>query len=421
MFDKTLLRQSVLFGLSLFGIQGTIYFLQLTAATQMPASAFAQVRIVESLVAVLSLLQTLGIPSASLPRIAISESASERSSILRQCIFGIMVISFFTSASFAGALHFGIVRRTFDFPLASILLLSGLLSFRLLFVTTMQAQQRFGRLALLSLLSCGVCLGAYGLLRITAVPPLRAWIISRTLLELCLCLSFILAETISTGLHAFSIGFSSTRSALGSLPALLSDSAPVGFSLLFRSLIENGPVLLLASVSASPQTVANIGLLITLGTVSLLPASILQGAALPRLSLLLGPEASAPDAARRALAFVARYAALPVVLMTAILFVAPTAVPWFTFMTLPAILLAVLVVASKSLTSSFGAFLLAATRFRTIFLTNSLVLLFGVALAVTVRNIPQLASFFSALLLITAIEVFSAVLYGRAAWNRASR
>jgi hypothetical protein len=68
------------------------------------------------------------------------------------------------------------------------------------------------------------------------------------------------------------------------LKPLLILAVPVGASLVIRSVVEHGPILWLAFIHAQAPVIARVGIVLTLGTIALMPGVVLQSVIVPRLA-----------------------------------------------------------------------------------------------------------------------------------------
>lgn len=407
MIDRSLAGHAALFALSLGCLQGTAYLLQLAAAAQLPADVYGHIRVAESVVALLSLVQTIGIPSASIPAIAAARTPTLRARVVRQSVVLVVGLSLVVGAGYTGAARLGLVRQQFDLPLLPVLFLGALVSLRLLLVSTTQAQLRFGRLALHSLIAsvaAGVTFAVATILRVRAD---LIWLAARTVLEFGVVALLLVDEFARhrTLPPEPSRGFSGT-----SLVRRLAAAVPLGLSLLLRSAIDQGPILFLAAVTAQ-ESVGTVGLILTLITIAMMPAGILQGALLPRVSMGLASGAGKGVSGRRVALYLALFSAAPVAIVVAELLVAPTWVRWFV-VSVPYVLVGMLLVAFKCVTNGLGAYLLAAGRANAIFVVNLWVLVAAAGVGFVLHqgwggNVGALG----ALVAIAVVEALSAALY----------
>ena len=112
-----------------------------------------------------------------------------------------------------------------------------------------------------------------------------AWLTGRLLLEFAVCagLAFATVSWLRAPVPEATPGdaeatISSLANGIGTI------ALPVGATLLLRSMTDHGPLMWLTYHSTSAVTVAEVGFVLTLSMVSLVPTGIVQGVALPRLS-----------------------------------------------------------------------------------------------------------------------------------------
>ena len=266
MLDRNLIKHVAFFGLTLLSLQGVIYFLQILAAAQMSTADYSQVRVIESLVAVIALLSTIGIPSIALVKVANSKSIEEGKMLVRHSLILVGIFVIVVSLVFVFVSHLGLMRQKINLPLPLVLILAALISFRLLLVNTTQAFQRFGQLATVSVLSCIISIVFFELARHMRWSPVLSWIWARIILEVIVCLGILV---IKFNLKKTSVDFrlrEHGKPVVAEAPKVLFLAAlPVGMSLILRSIVEHGPILWLVSINAPVPVIAELGLFSRLG------------------------------------------------------------------------------------------------------------------------------------------------------------
>jgi len=371
MLDRSLIKHVAFFGLTLLSLQGTIYLLQILAAAQMTTADYSQVRVVESLVAVIALLSTIGIPSIALVKVANSRSIAERKLLIRHCLTLVGIFVTVVSLGFVYALHLGLLQQKIDLPLPLVLTLSAFISFRLLLVNTTQAFQKFGQLATVSVLSCILTIVFFELTGRLAWAPVLSWIWARIILEATVCLGLLL---IKFNFKKTSADFSLKKyekPVVAEAPKILFLAAlPVGMSLILRSIVEHGPILWLASINAPVSVIAELGFILTLGTIALMPSGIIQGVILPRLSIVLSEKTHDKNALRQLIFLFIVSSGATAMIFTIIAVGSLFFIPLGKFITTVVILAGCIIVTSKVVASALGSYLLASNRRKSILAIN---------------------------------------------------
>lgn len=415
MLDLRLIRQTALFGISLLGVQGTIYLFQFGAAAQMSPTDYSKVRIIESLVAIGALIATFGMPSVALVRVGLAPTDRDRRRLVATLVAVVACFGIIAAIGFLVANRFGFLRAEIEGYAPAVVAISGLMAFRLLLTAVTQSRQHFARLATLSAAGCVAAVACYGILAIVGTDEVVAWLFARTLLELVICAGLAIAEfwpiAADSGPAAEEIPATEAKAseAPGRLAKLLTVAAlPIGASLVARSLVDNGPVLWLAAIGTPAAVVAQVGILLTMVTVSLVPGGVIQGVAVPRLTLSLNSGRSSEG-----------YGVLfgGIAVLTAIAFVALVIastyfLSWGNLTQTGVVLAGVTIVAAKMAASAMGGYLLVVDRGRTIFLLNCLTL----AIAVTAASVLQWQEVSLGLMLVVGvlalIEAVATICYG---------
>ena len=371
MLDRSLIKHVAFFGLTLLSLQGTIYFLQLLAAAQMSTADYSQVRVVESLVAVIALLSTMGIPSIALVKVANSRSTAERKLLIRHCLILIGIFVTMVSLVFVYALHLGLFQQKIDIPLPLVLTLSAFISFRLLLVNTTQAFQKFGQLATVSVLSCIITIVFFELAGHLAWAPVLSWIWARIILEAIVCFGLLV---IKINLKKTSADFCLSeyeKPAVAETPKILFLAAlPVGMSLILRSIVEHGPILWLVSINAPVSVIAELGFILTLGTIALMPSGVAQGVILPRLSIVLSEKTHDKKALRQLIFLFIVSSGATAMIFTILACGSLFFIPLGKFITIVVILAGAIIITSKVVASALGSYLLASNRRASILAIN---------------------------------------------------
>ena len=185
---------------------------------------------------------------------------------------------------------------------------------------------------------------------------------------------------------------------------------PVGATLLLRSMTDHGPLMWLAYHGTSAVTVAEVGFVLTLSMVSLVPTGIVQGVALPRLSQAYRDKKV--TVLRGWLTFGAASLSAGSALLAVVLLVfAPQFIAWGDFSNTSTVVAGTVLVAAKALSNAYGAFLLVEHRATRIFSVNVATLAFGVLAAWVYQSSGGEWDLTSALWVICAIELVCAALY----------
>lgn len=411
MLDLRLIRNTILFGITLFGVQGTIYLFQLGAAVQMSPTDYSKVRIIESLVTIGALLATFGLPSIALVRIGTASSEGEQRGLVAIFCTVVAAFSLVTAAGYMLANHFGFLRNEIESVMGPILGITGLMAFRLLLTSIGQARQNFLFLATVSAAGCLLAIAGYGVLVWIGVGQVAAWLLARGSLEALICLCLAMNELRLGRVVPF--GKPSKESARKNFTLVALSALPIGASLLARSLVDHGPVLWLAAIGASPEIVAQVGVFVTLATMSLMPGLVVQGVAVPRLVLNIRDRRGSGGYGVLfiGMCFVTSliFAGL-VVLSTFFL-------KWGLLAQVGVLTSGMILVLAKMGASATGGYLLAYDRRHTILRLNLLTL--GVAAVAAALLFWQQGrlELLSVVGLLAAVEAFAAICYGVAAFG----
>jgi hypothetical protein len=411
--DQRLFRHSILFGVALLSVQGTIYLLQFGAAAQMSAADYSTVRIIESLAAIGSLLATFGLPSVALVRVGVSPSSHQRRQLIRYSLGIVTSLSVLTAIGFWIAMRWGFLHGEVGGYLPATMCLSALMAFRLLLTAVTQSRQHYVRLATLSAVSCFLAVGTYAAFHAAGADRMVGWMLARIVLEGTICFGLLVTEL---GRYATTHGDQSERQndtagfplRIGSLALL---ALPIGASLVARSLVDNGPVLWLAAMKVDSQLVARFGIFITIVAVALVPGGIVQGVAVPRLasSLQRGEAGGSYAMLFAGLGVLTAIGFAVLVLLSTLL------VPWAHLATWDILLPGIVVVVAKMSASAMGGYLLVANRGKLIFGLNctTLVMAASAGIILVLAHLPILLPVIVTVL--AAIETSAAVCYGIAA------
>ena len=418
MLNRSLIKHVAFFGLTLLSLQGTIYLLQILAAAQMTNANYSQVRVVESLVAVLALISTIGIPSVGLVKIANSKSTQQRKLLIRNSIILVGIFIAIISLAFVCVLQLGLLQLNINLPIPLVLTLAAFISFRLLLVNTTQALQKFRYLAIVSMLSCIATIAFFELTKHMGWSPVLSWIWARIILEAIVCLGLLLIKFNFKSHSDIALSENGGEVATDTPKTLFFAAFPIGVSLILRSVVEHGPILWLASINAPVSVIAKLGFILTLGTIALMPSGILQGVILPRLSIVISEKTHDKNALiQLILLFIVSSAA------TAMLFIilAGTSlffIPLGKFITGAVIIAGVLIVTSKVVASALGSYLLASNQRSSILAINFFTLMMFVLAALIFKfEFQNLIGLMTLLWIIASIETCAATCYIKSAFK----
>lgn len=418
MLNRRLIKHVVFYGLTLLSIQGAIYSLQILAAAQMSSADYSQVRVVESLVAVLALISTLGIPSVGLVKIANSKSIQERKLLIRYCLILVGILVAIISLAFFCALHFGLFQQKINLPIPLILTLASLISFRLLLVNTTQALEKFGYLAIVSVLSCIATIVFFKLIRHLGWPPVWSWLWARIILEAIVCLGLFKVKLNFKGSSDFSLKEYANQITTDTPKTLFIASLPVGISLILRSIVEHGPILWLASTNAPVSIIAEVGFILTLGTIALMPSGIIQGVVLPRLSIVLSEKTRDKNALTQLMFLLIASSVATAIIFTILACISLFFIPLGKFITTIVILVGVIITSSKVVASALGSYLLASNRRSSILAINLFTLLMCVLATLVFKfEFQNLVSLMTLLWVIAMIEACASLCYIKSAFK----
>lgn len=411
MINKKTIRNTIFLSLSLLSIQGTIYALQLLASTKMTILDYSQIRLIESFVALFALASSIGLPSIALVKSANATSKKNHKQLILHCSF---VISIFFTAISLGlfiALVFGFFEPRVDIPLPIVLTLSALISFRLLLVNITQGTQKFSQLAIISLTSLILTILFYYLTENSIENSILNWILTRIILESIICIGLLIANLFLLTPNDFYS--KNNQKTIKDTPRTLFFSAfPVGISLILRSIIEHGPILWLAYIKAPVPLIAELGFILTISTIALMPSGVIQGVILPKLSIIFSEKSiQKKELQGIILSFGISLGA------TALFFISISCgsisfIPMSSFITLEVILAGLAIVTSKVVASTLGTYLLASNRSSSI-LSNNLFTFLTSALAALIFELKFKAAInlTNILWTISLIEAFASSLY----------
>lgn len=410
MLDRRLFRHSIFFGIALLSVQGTIYLLQLGAASQMSADDYSRVRIIESVAAIGSLLATFGLPSVALVRSGISPSNHQRRQLVKHCLGIVASLSVLTALGFWIAMHQGFLRSEVGGYLPATAGLSALMAFRLLLTAVTQSRQHYLRLALFSTVSCFLAVATYTAFYVFGTDRIVGWMLARIVLEGAICFALLIDElgghaTMSGDKNELQEDTADFPLRIGSLALL---ALPIGASLVGRSILDNGPVLWLAAMGIDSQLVARFGVLITIVAVALVPAGIVQGVAVPRLASI-----SKADGVGGSYAVL--FAGLGVLTAIGFLVLALLStflVPWGQLAKWDILFPGIVFVVAKMSASAMGGYLLVKNRGNLIFGLNCTTLIMAISVAITLVLAHTPISLPLVVAVLAAIEASAAVFYG---------
>ncbi|SFK54531.1 hypothetical protein SAMN04488498_1085 [Mesorhizobium albiziae] len=403
---SSLLSHAALFGVSLLGVQGTIYAYQLLAAWSLNESDFAKVRLVESFSTIGALLVSAGIPSVAL----VGMAAADNPSSLRRTHVAAIVLQLFTALCISVicvmADQFGHFPQEVQGTGLWIASLSSLMAFRFLFVSASQATQKFKLLASSAAIACFASFALALALSMMKTPPLTTWFFSRLFLEFLLC-----AILCITDFRAIRVMFASMLNVSRDVVALAVAAMPVGASLVVRSIVDNGAVIWLAYRSAPSIVVAELGFVITLSMIALVPSAIIQGAVLPRLS----KAAATHDQSMKF-----RWAMMGSIVLSTfsgslfvfLIILAHRFVGWGHFLNPPIVVAGFLICFAKAAASAIGISMLVDGRGKLIITLNSAVLLIGLLIVLMYEALfGDKWSTGVMLLVVAVVELIAATVY----------
>ncbi len=398
-----MIGDAILLATALLLVQGTIYLYQLGAAAMLSPASFYDMRLVESAASVGALVVSLGLPSIALVRMGAANAAERRHLMRRMVLNGVGM-----SAAFGAVLSLFATSGLLPVDIAShataIFSLSTLMAFRLLLSSSVQSQEGFRALAFSSLISATLSVAVLVLAVVFGLDEFSIWFTARIALELSSIA--VLGCRSSSPRKAAQDYPSQSRSPVYAPAWLLLAAAPVGISLLARALIEHGPVLWLASVGAADVVTAQVGLLVTLIGVGIIPSRIVQGTVVPRLAREMRN-----GAFPRGLASILVVALLAsMIFFVALVFLAGGSENWEAFLSSPTVLVGgIVILVAKVGANALGAWLLILGRWNIIFALNLGTLAFGSLIAhLFIGGTAGAAATISALLV---IEVTGGVLY----------
>ncbi|THF56596.1 hypothetical protein [Ollibium composti] len=404
-----LLRQTIMFGIALLSVQGTIYLLQFTAAAQMSAADYSIVRIAESLAAIGALMASFGLPSIALVRVGIAPTDQQRRQLIKLCLLTVFCFGIVTVASFMIAVRLGFLRNYIGIYTPAVAALALLMALRLLLTSVVQSRQHYARLASLSAAGCGLAAVVYGGAQLAGGNHITGWLVARGVLEATLCIGVLVTEfgpyAVTSGDRANATAATASPRGIGPLIIL---ALPIGASLVTRSLIDNGPVLWLAAAGADTQVVARLGIVVSIIAVALVPGGIVQGIAVPRLAHILEGGRTSGTYAR----LFAGVSVLTGMGFAILIGLAHFLLPWGHLDTWEILVPGVVIVIAKMSASAMGGYLLVANRGDLIFGLNCLTL--GISIIAATCLIITHAPLSLAVLLsiLAVIETIAAVCYG---------
>lgn len=418
MLNRRLIKHVVFFGLTLLSLQGTIYFLQILAAAQMSNVDYSQVRVVESIVAVLALISTIGIPSVGLVKIANSKSIQERKLLIRHCLILVGTFVIVISLLFVCVLHLGLLRQKINLSIPLVLTLAAFISFRLLLVNTTQALEKFGYLAIVSVISCIITIVFFELSNQMGWSPVLSWLWARIVLEAIVCLGLFIVRFNFKSPSDFGLKENLDQIATGTIKTLFFAALPVGISLILRSIVEHGPILWLAYINAPVSVIAKLGFILTLGTIALMPSGIMQGVILPKLTILLSEKTHDKNALSQLIFLFLASAGATALIFVTLASISLFFIPLGKFITAIVILVGVIIVISKVFASALGSYLLASNRRSSILAINFFALLMCVLASLIIKfEFQNLVGLMTLLWVIAIIETSAALCYIKSAFK----
>lgn len=403
MTRRQLIIQTVLLGFSLIFLQGVIYLMQILASQNLEVSQFNFVRISESLAAILSLLVSFGLPSVALVWGSRTEGRTGRHHFLMiggAFMFAMLLLAYLANLAGVGRL---IVPAEVAADSAWIpphfILIAGLVSVRLVLSAMLQSHQRFLPLACGTAAAGAAALIAGSVTLALTADGVLAWLAARYTLEAAACMIFLVVELVSGRREdAASMPFDARQ--------LFGSTLPVGGGIALRSLIEHGPLLILAMAGVSAVVLAEVGTAMTIITISIILVGVVQGVLVPMLAKSMSEAALRLAAALAAAALVG---SVGVALVLCVVMERTSS--HAAFGSVIVVLTIAGIVAFKSIASLSGGLLLALGRMRQILWLNMavFVVLVGVlALGDSQTDTRQGLAF------ILLVEAFGAAIYGLA-------
>lgn len=392
------------FGISILAIQGSIYALQLVSAANVDAFKFGQIRTIESLAAVFALGITFGLPSTLLIHARQSSERGILSLTGGASLISLLLFSLVATLITILVFWWGIVAHDVAWLLATALPLSLLMAVRLVLASAGQAQQRFLELSRIAALASIVSLASFSVAVGFGHANQWSWMAARLLLEVI----FIAGMwRISFGTNG--ISFRPWRAAVFRARFLSRSAMPLGASLFLRSLLDQGPILLASVIVASAAIIAEVGLIVTICTVALVPALTAQGVFVPRLVETAAIKKTMPY--QSIFWYLVTGAIGTAVIATILLNVVPLFISWAKAPNVTIMTLTAAIVGAKMMAGAIGGVLLALQRNQSILAINVATACFGICGAlvlVTTNGEPSTQDFLTA---IAIVEVLGATLY----------
>lgn len=384
-------------------MQGSIYALQIISASSVDIAEFSRIRTIESAAAVLALAITFGLPSTLLVHARRSVEAEELSLTGAASFLSLLTTMLATTILLVTGVWWLFPMDQIDWTYVAALPLSFLMACRLIFSTMGQAQQRFVELSKVSAVACFISIGSFDIAIFFGRADMWIWFASRVLLELIIIMGMWNFSFGSEGFH-----FRSWRTTILRACLLLRSALPLGGSLFLRSLLDQGPVLLAMVITAEATVAAEVGLILTVCTIALVPALTAQGVWVPRL-VEAAFTGSIPYKGIFAYLVIGAFstALIACVLLMAI----PFLVSWVDVPNSDWLVPVAIIVAAKMTAGAIGGVLLALQRNRIIFIINTTTASLGVVAALvlfTTRDLPSTENF---LIAIALVEFSGAALY----------
>lgn len=306
---------------------------------------------------------------------------------------------------FLGAISaWGLLSYTLVQSLVLALPLSLLMAIRLAVAAAGQAQQRFIELSKTATAASAASLGTFTISIGFGQASEWSWIAARVLLEV-----IVIAGMWNVSFGPGKLTFRPWQATAARARFLSLSALPLGISLFLRSLLDQGPILLASVLTASAGNVAEVGLIVTICTIALVPALTAQGVFVPRLVETVAGRRSTPYGLISLYLVVG--AATTALIASILLTIVPVIVSWANSPP-PAILaLVAIIVGAKMAAGAIGGVLLALERNRSILAINVSTALAGLAAAVALFARSENSSTEDFLIAIAVIEVIGVVLY----------
>lgn len=408
-----MLGNASLLGITLLLMQGLIYIYQLGGAAFLPATSYDDLRFAESAAAVGALAISFGLPSIALVRIGSTSSEAKSRRLILVTLTGMLILIAIWGVIWFAVNASGIVSRQINEHAAAIFALSALMATRLCLTSAVQSYEEFAALASSTAIASCASIAALGVAFAAGWDAFPAWLAARAALE---TVAIALLSLRLTRIAWPTARQHDDGSFIGEGRQLVAAAMPVGTSLLARSLVEHGPVLWLGTIGASSALVAQVGLMVTIIGVAMIPSSIIQGAIVPRIARIYGAGAALGGFIGVALVALTVSACAFTVLVAG----AAQLSEFGTVLLSPLLILAGLgIMISKVVANAGGGWLLIQGRWNVILSINVAALIVFIGIAQIYMR--ESTTFPLMILAVLAIELFATILYVLAALLSARR